>query len=397
MSGLLLQSVLALIAGVLLNFTPCVLPVIPLKVRTLLNELDGTARARGFAAGALLSGSLVFFIVLGAFSAWLGWRWGTLFQSKLFLTLLSLMLLIAGLAMLLNWTFRLPQLFYAMPLHRYSGAFLTGVLAGILATPCAGPFLGSVLAYTLTQSPAVVIGLFAAIGVGLSLPYGLILLAPNAQRWFPKGGRIGHQVTMLLAFVLLAGAVFFAQPILPDTVIRLLWWLLGGVILIWALRAMVKNSSVSTRAIPVLTLAALIFSAQAGWFGADSRGLNWQPYSETALQQAQQTSRLVLIEFTADWCINCKVLERTVYASPMVEALAQETGLTVLKVDMTDFSDEQATLLDRYGGLALPHAVLLDMQGGVRQTFTGMFTLQSLLAAIADAGRLTVSSGTDHQ
>ena len=171
MTELFVNSLLAFVAGILLNFTPCVLPVIPFKIQAVLKEIGGDLRSRLLAAGSLLAGSLLFFLILGGATAYLGLTWGALFQSRIFLGVLSAFLLFSAVATFADYSFNLPQLFYKMPVHRYLGAFLTGALAGVLSTPCSGPFLGSVLAYTVTQPPTIIMAIFVSIGIGLAFPY----------------------------------------------------------------------------------------------------------------------------------------------------------------------------------------------------------------------------------
>ena len=139
MKDLLTYGILAFWAGVMLNFVPCVLPVIPLKIRAVLNEIKGDIRSRVLAAMALLSGSILFFLILGASTAYLGKTWSVLFQSKVFLSVLSAFFFFAAISTFADWSFRLPQFVYKFPIQRYTGAFLTGALAGILSTPCSVP------------------------------------------------------------------------------------------------------------------------------------------------------------------------------------------------------------------------------------------------------------------
>lgn len=95
----------------------------------------------------------------------------------------------------------------------------------------------------------------------------------------------------------------------------------------------------------------------------DTASMHWLAYSDAALAEAQQSGRPVLLESTADWCINCKVLENTVYSHPEVIEAAREVKLLLLRVDMTDFNTSHKRLLERHGGHALPYAVVFDRQG----------------------------------
>ena len=133
-----IQIVAAITAGAVLNFMPCVLPVMPFKVQALLRETTGTTRSRAAAAAALVAGSLTFFVLLGAVTSAFGLIWGQQFQLPWFRLLLALVLFLAAVATFTGWSWRLPQAVYRAPMGRHLGAFFTGALAGILSTPCSG-------------------------------------------------------------------------------------------------------------------------------------------------------------------------------------------------------------------------------------------------------------------
>ncbi|RAP56094.1 cytochrome c biogenesis protein CcdA [Oleiagrimonas sp. MCCC 1A03011] len=159
--GLPSELALAAARGLLLNLTPCVLPAMPLKVRSVLAHTGVAARKRVTAAAVFAAGTLAFFLVVGLATAMLHWTWGRLFQSSAVLAVLVVVL--AVLAMLTYRNTRLPVPGFATRLAGggYWEPFWSGALVALLATPCTGPFLGGVLAFALTRPPEVVISIFS--------------------------------------------------------------------------------------------------------------------------------------------------------------------------------------------------------------------------------------------
>lgn len=382
--------ILALTAGVLLNATPCVLPAVPIKLHVLLAEGGQHALRRLLTGAALLLGSLMFFLSLGALSAAWQWSWGAPMGSPVFRGALAATLALAAALLICERSvFPVPQRIAAWRWRGPAEGFLVGLCGGVLSLPCTGPFLGAVLAFSLAQSPALSLALFAAIGTGMALPYLVLLAVP---RWIPRGGlsaRLGGAVNRLLGFGLLGGALFYAQQLLPP-------WLQGrpSVILYLALLAVWAAGAWRPR-VPRLerAVAAVAFASAAAVAGIlvpspdRPTGLAWEPVSQ-AQARPGAVGGPALIEFTADWCINCKVLERTVYRSPEVVAAAGDS-VAALQLDLTDFDAEAQALLQAWGGTGLPYAVVLDDQGRVRHRLRDLFGEARLVAALNSLGAST--------
>jgi len=388
MSDFFLYSLFAFLAGVTFNLMPCVLPVMPFKIQALLRELESTHTSRALAATALLGGSICFFLLLGFATISLGLLWGELFQSRWFQGALSLFLLLAAVATFAEWSLSLPQFLYQVPARKYVSAALTGALAGILSTPCSGPFLGSVLAYAVAQPPANVLVLFISIGIGLAFPYVVLLTWPGIMDRLRFSGPWTLQVKQFLGFILLGGAVFFSRPLVPEVIHSAGWLALGGTMLVWACRYLVKSRAWSQWVVPMLALGSILIALglTAGILRFGEVDLDWHPFEEAALVKARVNAQPVLIEFTADWCLNCKVLENTVYKTAKVTQAVQATKMLTLRVDITEVSAAKKALLVQYRGYAIPFLVLLDRQGEVSHTFTGLMTDTALAAAIEKAG-----------
>jgi len=395
MPELMWQLLLAFCGGILLNLTPCVLPVIPLKVRALLAEARREHAGRSVAAASLLAGSLAIFVPLGLLTAYLNLQWGFLFHSRAFLVALTLLLFLGGVAMILRMSFRLPGAVYEME-GRHAGPFITGALAGVLSTPCTGPFLGSVLVFSLTQPPSTVLAVFIAIGAGLVAPYIALLLIPGMLQRFPKGGAWTGRIEELLGFVLIGGGIFFLQALVPVPVLWAVIFATATLFIIWTVyHLFISRESGGARMIPVTALAAgfLAYVLMSGPDGGSV--LPWQPYSEANLAHARVEQQPVLLEFTADWCINCKVLERTVYADKHVIAAGKQNNLATLRVDLTKPEPEKQSLLLSYGGAGLPFAVVLDPNHKVIETFPDIFGAATLIKAIERAGHDALTTNKD--
>lgn len=382
--GIIFNIILAFLAGILLNLTPCVLPVLPFKVKSLNNEIGGDFRSRLFAAFAVLAGTLTLFLPLGAAAAYLGFLWGELFQSKLFIGALSFILFMAALATFFGLSFRLPQIFYKMPYHRYAGAFFTGLLAGVLATPCAGPFLGSVLAYSALQYPGTVMLIFCCIATGLAFPYIVLLLFPAVIERVPRGGLLAREGRIALALILLSGALFFSRIFIPPSIFTVLLAVALISVILLASFALYRSQVQGERILPVLVLT-IIAVLVVQLLAPVQEDVSWIVLKESSLDEIEtklKPGNVALIEFTADWCINCKVLERFVYSDPAVQAALINMDVIPIRFDMTDFTPAEKAALTQYGGKALPYAVLLNGSGNISATFSGMLSVTTLLDSL---------------
>lgn len=385
------QILLALVAGAALNLTPCVLPAIPIKLRMIMNAVGGAPSHRLLAGLAVLGGTWTFFGLMALAAGGVGWNWGDLFQSQTVRLGLAGLLAVLGLLSLVGRGFALPQRFYRLSGRGYTEPYLAGLLAALLSTPCTGPFLGGVLAYAVTQPPSYTLALFLAIGLGLASPYLLLLAAPQLLTRLPRAGAWSARVHQSLGLVLLAGAVFFASAGLPASWVQGLWSALALLALGWALHVLWHGPDLKARAVP-LVLAA--FAALLVPLALDvpvpglrpGQALAWQPFSEPVLDAARAAGRPVLVEFTADWCLNCKVLERTVYRDPDALRAAGAAALLPLRIDLTVPDLPAQARLRAWGGAGIPFAVVLDGDGRVLRRLPDLFSREALIESIEATG-----------
>jgi thiol:disulfide interchange protein DsbD len=377
---LLLYSVLAFAAGTMLNGMPCVLPVLPFKVQAILRTIDDRLPSRLRAAGALLAGSVSFFLVLGSLSAVFGFMWGQLFQYAGLRIVLSIFFVASAVATFTGWSIGLPRSIQRLPMTGDLSAFLSGALAGILSTPCSGPFLGAVLAYSATRPTAVTLVIFTAIGCGLAAPLMILTVWPGLIQRVKVSGRLGAALKTVLGIVLLAAGLFYAQDILPPVYRRIAWLLMAAGSGMALLLKSTTGSAARWRPVGVMALAMVMITGfqHTDWQNG-AGGLAWDAYAGTALPPAD---RPVMIYFGADWCVNCRTLERTTFRDEDLRNLVSTRNVRLLKVDLTRPDETRRAVLEQYGGYGIPFIVLLDGRGTAVRRFTGIIGSRTLMAEL---------------
>lgn len=389
----LLRAVpLAVLAGVILNLMPCVLPVVCLKLAGLLAlcRTDEHRRRQELLRTHNLYfslGILAYFLVLAVILGLAGLAWGQLFQRPGFILGAAVVLFALGLS--LFGVFHLPVVDLK---HMAAGdenprlqSFLTGVMATLLATPCSGPFLGGVLAWTMLQPVAVVMTVFFCIGLGMAAPFMLLAARPELVRFVPRPGSWMTQLEKLAGFLVLAASLYFLI-ILPADVLP---WALAA-LLVTALGCHVWGSLTGPsqsrtvrwgiRGLAVgLSVAACLFALRPSAAPQDL----WRPFEPQDFARTLGRERL-LVDFTADWCPTCKALETTVLTPKAVATLRETYGFTAVRVDLTREDPQAMALLRALGSASIPVAALFPDgdQAGSPVVLRDLFTAGQLEAAM---------------
>jgi thiol:disulfide interchange protein DsbD len=363
----------ALLGGMILNVMPCVLPVIPLKVLAFVQHAGGQRRVAFYHALVFSVGIVTLFVGLGAILALLRGlggvdiAYGNQFQSPLFLIVMAVIVVTLGLSMLGVWTLDAPNIVYDVrtPRSGYGASFASGLLATLLATPCSAPFLGPVVGWAFTQSAGVMILMLLVVGVGMALPYLILAAFPAALRFLPKTGAWTDLFKQFLGLVMIGVGVWLITRS-PNPV----YWKWGGWILLlgaagcwaWALWSRYATSTLRLYA----GRGVLVVGILAGGFGLWSAGEReaqaaqatsthlWQPFSVKAMDQALASGRTVVVDWTADWCINCKFVEATVLESPEVKMAFKQHNVLLLKADITRKNPPAEALRNLLGYRSIP-------------------------------------------
>ena len=406
----------ALLGGVILNVMPCVLPVIPLKVLSLMNQAHGDRRIamrHGLVFGL---GIVSLFVVLGGVIGLYQWAtggtffYGSQFQHPIFMLAIGLVLVAFGLSTLGVWTIQPPASVNRLEAPRtgYVASFSTGLLATILATPCSAPFLGSVLAWALLQPSWVVVLFFALIGVGMAAPYVVLAAMPDWLAWVPRAGRWSDILKNVLGFVILAVAVFIFStlPSRGEILAAInLSLLVGAVCWVWGQvvtpntppgrAAAIRGGAVALALLlgmglwrlytPPVSARQQRASMVPGRLWADQPiAINkWEGFSNARLHAALRAHHPVMVDFTASWCINCRAVKAFVLDSPAVRRAAAHAGMVLLSADLTQANPPAQSLLLKLGGRSIPFLAIFSPAHPYHpQILMDLYTIDDVLRAM---------------
>ncbi|MEA3213328.1 MAG: hypothetical protein QOE70_6385 [Chthoniobacter sp.] len=376
--GFALKLLAAFLGGLIMNVMPCVLPVIALKIFGFVHQA-GEAPARVFRLGlAFNAGVFTFFLGLAAVVARLktAFNWGYQFQNPYLLAGLIALIFIFSLSLLGVFELALTggaanTLGELSRREGYGGAFLHGLFTTLLGTSCTAPFLGTSLGFAVTQSTPVIFLLFAAIAAGMSLPYFLLTVHPAWLRFVPKPGLWMERVKQLMGFAMLAVAVWLFGILGlrgPHVVAGMSWFLLVVGLACW-LFGVFRESRLGPLALVALPVVGYFTFLDGKLDAANpasgkaavvmTGSIVWEPFSDERLASGRQEGLPVFIDFTADWCVNCKAYEGLVLANGAVGDKFREKKVVALRADWTNTDDPLVTrALKSFGRVGVPLYVL---------------------------------------
>jgi thiol:disulfide interchange protein len=391
--GLGKAMLLAFLAGLLLNVMPCVLPVLALKVRAMLPQgpMDDGHVHRFRLHNLFYSlGVLTFFALIAGLAAFAGMAWGEVFQSPAAVIVMASVVFLFGLSLL--DVFRLPFIPVGLkgPVLSRSiiiDGYLTGVLATLLATPCSGPFLGGVLAWSMFQQPMVIAVVFLSIGVGMASPFILASLFPWTVKFIPSPGVWMIRLEQIFGLVLMLTTVYLLSLLPVDRILRaliLLWFLSAGA-MVWGKWTSLSQSTLQRRSVRAVALAIALAGVLIG-LGTPDEQVNWREFDQSEFSAMLGKERMV-VEFTADWCPNCKFLERTVLREKNLLRWIDTYGFVPVRVDLTRENPTGTRLLRELGSQSIPLVALFPGEGEGTQPLVlrDMFTTSQFEQALEEA------------
>lgn len=361
-SGLGKALLFGIIAGLLLNAMPCVLPVLTFKVSGLLmvggRDAAGLRRFRQhnlcFAAGVMTLFS-VLALVLGLADL----MWGQLYQNQAVLMVMLLVVYLMGLSTL--GVFSLPVIDLktgASSKNPRLQAYFTGLVSTFLATPCSGPLLGGVLGWAFTQPLIIVVVVFWAVGLGMALPYILFCIWPDLARILPKPGAWMHFFERIVGFMLMGTALYLLSVLPVDRHMQVLTVLLVLSLCAWLWGQYCGITAPPLRRKIMSVLAVGLLVGSVFWVLRPVAPLpQWHQFTPESFE-ANLGKRPMLLEFTANWCPNCKFMEATVLTDERMRKLQARYGMELVRVDLTNANAYAVRLLEALGSKSIPLTVI---------------------------------------
>ena len=358
-SSLNYALIVGLLAGLILNFMPCVLPVLTFKITgmLLIGHKKKNIRIRLFREHnlAFATGIISFFTVLALILGGLDLIWGQLFQNQTLLLLLIIIIFLMALSLL--GIFNLPVIDLKVSQNSKNPilqSFATGFVTTFLATPCSGPLLGGVLGWAFTQPLYVLMVVFWSVGFGMALPYIIFTIWPKTVLLLPKPGAWMNVLEHIAGFFLLGTTIYLLSILPQEKYIHVLAVLLLVSVSAWLWGKYCGPDAPRIRKHTVGAIGLILLILACNWIlSPNDKPIAWQKFSpETFISQLGK--KMILVEFTADWCPNCKFVERTVLTDKTISDLKDRADIELVRADLTQANAGATYLLTELGSHSIP-------------------------------------------
>ena len=363
-----LQALLfAFIGGLILNLMPCVFPIISLKVLSFVS-MGGESKeiirkhSLSFCLGVVLSFIAIALVLLFLKQSGVLVGWGFQLQSPVIVGILSILMFLIGLILLtdINIGASLTRLGKVGSNDTsYSGSFLTGILAVIVASPCTAPFMGAAIGYALIQPSAITLPIFLSLGLGFAAPYLVLSIKPELISSMPRPGKWMETLKEFFAFPMFATSLWllwvFSMQTNTEALISLLISLLLVSLLVWCYSKLNKPYiKIFTVLIGIFMLSyqlIQISNTKIAELQSENTLKSWNENTESLYQSKNQA---YLINFTAAWCITCQANDKIALSRPAVKNYLKENNIEYIVADWTNRNEEILNVLNKYGRSGVP-------------------------------------------
>ncbi|WP_145529316.1 protein-disulfide reductase DsbD family protein [Yersinia alsatica] len=391
---------MALAGGLILNLMPCVLPVLAMKLSSILQTEHQTRRQVRWQFLASSAGIVTSFWLLALLMTALrlgnhALGWGIQFQNPWFIGFMVLVtalftanlfgLFEIQLSSSLNSRIAAPRV-EKPGLRGMAGHFGQGALATLLATPCSAPFLGTAVAFALAAPLPALWGIFTALGVGMSLPWLAVAAWPKLALCLPRPGRWMNHLRIAMGVLMLVSSLWLLSLMISHVGLQTVM-LIAGILLLALLLAIGWRYGIRIAAIvSLIGILLLVGSLTADlWRKPLHDNIPWQPLSESAIKKALAEHKRVFVDVTADWCVTCKVNKIHVLMRDDVQQALQAPDVVALRGDWTRPSADITEFLRERGSVAIPFNQIYGPQQPQGTVLSPLLDRDVLLKVLADA------------
>jgi len=391
-NNLFIILLLSLVGGFILNFMPCVLPVLTLKISRILNSQGKNNTETRFNFMYSSFGIIFSFLLLALMTIILKHigsevGWGIQFQQPVFIGFLIIVLIVFASNLFNFFEINLPNnlnnivnKFVAN--KRYFISFFEGAFATLLATPCSAPFLGTAVGFSIAANNLTIIFVFTFLGIGMSLPYVLVWFFPKIINFFPKPGNWINY----LRFVLGIGLILTAVWLITILVSLITWQYTAIFIFIMFLFFLLFKFNITYFKYFITTFSLLVFFILGNIFyktlslylNSESNSITWQIFDEGNLNKMINNNENVFVDITADWCVTCKVNQALVFNSDRFSQIIKKYNIILMRGDWTKPNKNISTFmqkLDRYG---IPFNAMYNIKNPQGLLFSELLTIQEI-------------------
>ena len=390
---------IAVLGGFILNLMPCVLPVLSLKLLSVVSH-GGSEKGgvrRGFLATS--AGIVVSFLVLASGAVILkatgqAAGWGILFQNPIFLSVLAAIVTLFAANLWGLFEINLPGALSDVAAgsghgHSLSGHFLTGAFATLLATPCSAPFLGTAVGFALARGAFEIYAIFAALGVGLAIPYLLVAAFPGLATAMPRPGAWMLTLRRILGVALAATGVWLLSVLAAQAGMNAMYSAALGLAFALAGFFFLRRYG---RAAGAFAALALIFAVAAPQFLAiEGKGVStdgkiaWQKFDQEMIARHVGEGKTVFVDVTADWCVTCKVNKSLVLEREEIAKRLNGKGIVAMQADWTRPDPVITAYLARYSRYGIPFNIVYGPAAPQGLPLPELLTRSAVLDALGAA------------
>ena len=386
-SGLLLSLIFVFLGGLALNLTPCVYPLIPITIGYFGGQSEGKT-SKLFILGVLYVLGMAFtYSIVGVVTALSGAVFGALLQNSIVIVVIAGIFVVLALSMFGLYEIKMPDSMVAKAGGARSGvfgAFFMGLTMGVVAAPCIGPFVLGLVTYVAAKGDLFYgFIMFFFLAVGLGTPYLFLAIFSGRIKSLPRAGFWMEGVRNIFGFILIAMAIYFLDPLLPELLSTYLLplFLIGSALYILFIDKLandVKGYRIFKSVFSVIIIAVSVWML----WPVEKQSPEWEKYTTEVYEASLNSNDKIIIDFYADWCIPCKELDALTFSDPeVINALSEFNSY---KVDMTKtMSDETALIREKFKIIGMPTILLINSKGEEIHRVTGFLDAEEFLKLIS--------------